>query len=64
VHAAWLANEEGRVIEYTRTMIVRERTVWLTDYPGAMVEDFDRVPRPFNTVHGGQHRRQHKAYLD
>jgi hypothetical protein len=30
---------------------------------GAMV-DFDRVPRPFNFVHGGQHRRQHKAYLD
>jgi hypothetical protein len=38
VHAAWLASEEGRVIEYTRTMMVRERAVWLTDHPGATVE--------------------------
>ena len=36
----------------------------LTGHPGATVEDFDRLRRPFNSVHGGQHRRQHKAYLD
>jgi predicted DNA-binding transcriptional regulator AlpA len=51
-------------VEFTPTMMVRERTVWLTDHPGATVEDFDRLRRPFNAVHGGQHRRQHKAYLD
>ena len=50
-------------VEYTPTMKVRERTAWLTDHPGATVEDFDRE-RPFNSVHGGQQRRQHKAYLD
>ena len=51
-------------VEYTPTMKVRERTVWLTDHPGATVEDFDHERRPFNSVHGGQQRRQHKAYLD
>jgi hypothetical protein len=44
--------------------MVRERTIWLTDHPSATVEGFDGVRRPFNTVHGGQYRRQHKAYLD
>lgn len=33
-------------VEYSRTMMVRERGVGLTDQPGATVEDFDRVPRP------------------
>jgi hypothetical protein len=32
-------------VEFTPTMMVRKRTVWLTDNPGAMVEDFDRVSR-------------------
>jgi hypothetical protein len=48
VHAAWLANGEGRVIEYIRTLKVRERTVWLTDHPGTTVEDFDRERRPLS----------------
>lgn len=35
-------------VEFTPTMMVRKRTVWLADHPGAMVEDFDRQPgRPF-----------------
>ena len=51
-------------VEFTPTMMVRERTVWLTDNPGAMVEDFDRLPRPFNSVHGDQHCHRHIAYLD
>jgi hypothetical protein len=50
--------------EYTPMIKVRERTVWFTDHPGATVEDFDRQRRLFTSVHGGQQRRQHKAYLD
>ena len=41
-------------VEFTPTMKVRERTVWLTNHSGATVEDFDRERRPFNSVHGGQ----------
>ncbi|MGC2764721.1 MAG: hypothetical protein WB607_04375 [Candidatus Acidiferrum sp.] len=33
-------------VEYTPTMKVRERTVWLTDHSGTTVEDFDRERRP------------------
>ena len=51
-------------VEFTPTMMVRKRTVWLTDHPGAMVEDFDRVPRLFNSVHGDQHCHKHIDYLD
>ena len=50
-------------VEYTRTMKVRERTVWLTDHPGATVEDFDRERRPFNSVHGGQNAASDKRAL-
>jgi hypothetical protein len=39
-------------------MMTRERNLWLTDHPGATVEDFDRVSRP------GGNRRAHSAYLD
>jgi hypothetical protein len=63
VEAAWL-DEGGVSIDYTPQMAIRERTVWLTDHPGSRVEDFDRVRRPFDSVHGGQHGRQRKAYLD
>ena len=44
--AAWLPEGSGVSVEYTPTMKVRERTVWLTDHLGATVEDFDRERRP------------------
>lgn len=44
--------------------MIRERAVRLTDHPGATVEDFDSVRRPFNSVHAGPQRHHHKAYLD
>jgi hypothetical protein len=31
-------------VEFTPTMMVREPHGALTDHPGAMVEDFDRLP--------------------
>jgi hypothetical protein len=36
-------------VEFLPTMMVRERFVWLTDNPGAMVKDFDRLPRLSNS---------------
>jgi len=62
VEAAWL--DEGGVSIDMPQMEIRGRAVWLADHPGAMVEDFDRVARPFNSVHGCQRGRQRKAYLD
>jgi hypothetical protein len=64
VHAGWLANEEGRVIEYTRTTMVRERAVWAHRPSGCHGRGL-RPPAPtIQLCARRQHRRQHKAYLD